>query len=162
MSTKVAMKFRGNVLLQSTGRKPEERTNCQTSLFLLPEPGAPAVKYRISIISENHIWICLWSTEKSWINGNQNNSPFSSDAIFYLGRLCLALSAAWEKEKPGTKCAAAVGKENKSTHWLRHFSEEWNAGDKGKLCPSCVIHRGTEMGPAKKRSGSPSTQEAKE
>lgn len=157
MSTKVAMKFRGNVLLQSIGRKPEERINCQTSLFLLPCPGASAVKYRISNIWETNIWICLWSTEKSWINDNQNNSSFSSDAIFYFGRLCLALSAAWEKEKPGIKCAAAVRKENKSTQWLRHFTKEWNAGDKGKLCPSCVIHRGTEKGPVKKQSGSPST-----
>lgn len=42
------------------------------------------------------------------------------------------------------------------------FTKEWNAGDNGKLCPSCVIHRGTEMGPVKKQSGPPFTQEAKE
>jgi len=56
---KLAMKFRGDVLLQATGRKQEARVNCQTSLLLPRGPGActvpwQAVKYATGIIYFRH------------------------------------------------------------------------------------------------------------
>lgn len=54
MFRKLAIKFRRDVLLQVTGRKPEARVNCQTTLFLPRGPGArtvarQAVKYATGI-----------------------------------------------------------------------------------------------------------------